>query len=114
MSTTLTEQNTILQEANAAKVKAETLLRRLLAAREETNRRLKENDSRDPLEAVTGKSALDKAIDTTRELVRKLNSHVAESTEHCTEETSSPISVNERVNSLPLPSITTFKPLRNG
>lgn len=78
MSTTMTDRQMILLETNAARDKAEALLRGLMQAKEEAERRLAEHDQRDPIAVVTGRSSLEKAIDATRKMIVTLNRRMAE------------------------------------
>jgi hypothetical protein len=52
---------------------AHALLARLLSDREQSEQRQAETGRRDPLKFVTGRSALDNAIATTRELIVRLD-----------------------------------------
>ncbi len=78
MSSTLTDRQMILLETNAARDKAEALLRGLLTAKEEAEKQLAEHDQRDPITVVTGESAIDKAINSTRKMIQTLNRRMAE------------------------------------
>lgn len=52
---------------------ADDLLRRLLTSREQCERRQAEAGLRDPMKFVTGQSALDDAIQTTRDMIRRMD-----------------------------------------
>jgi hypothetical protein len=78
MSTTMTDRQMILLQTNAARDKAEALLRGLMQAKEEAERRLAEHDQRDPMAVVTGRSSLEQAIDATRKMIQTLNRRLAE------------------------------------
>jgi hypothetical protein len=67
-----------VKAASEARDQAELLLRRLLADRERSEARFAEAGKRDPVTYVTGASALDCAISSTREMLRHLNELIAE------------------------------------
>lgn len=67
-----------VKAATEARDQAELLLRRLLADRERSEERFAEAGKRDPVTYVTGTSALERAITSTREMIRHLDEVIAE------------------------------------
>jgi hypothetical protein len=73
MATHLNGSATAEADASAAREEALMLLRRLEADRAESEARLVELGRTDPIKDVTGKSALDRAIDEARAMVAALD-----------------------------------------
>jgi len=73
-----TAANDRVKAATEARDQAESLLRRLLADRERSEERFAEAGKRDPVTYVTGTSALDRAIASTREMIRHLDQVITE------------------------------------
>jgi hypothetical protein len=67
-----TQRERFLAETAAAKERAESLLRGLIAAHAECESHLVRLNRKDPLKAVTGKSALDNAVAATRRMIESL------------------------------------------
>jgi hypothetical protein len=69
-------------EAAALRQEARDLLSRLMADREQSDRRAIESGKRDPMKAITGRTALENAIVATREMVRHMDLLLAEMDGH--------------------------------
>lgn len=67
-----------MDQAVELRRQADDLLCRLLATREQTERRLAETGHRDPIKAVTGQSAYDEAIRTTRDMIHRMDDLLGE------------------------------------
>ena len=74
----LTEKQRILLETNAAREKAEALLHGLMDAKRQTETQLASLKRADAYKTVTGRSAIDNAIVSTKRLVESLNRAVAQ------------------------------------
>ena len=73
-----TEPNRLtLAEAVKLREQANDLLNRLITDREQSERRLAEAGKRDPMKFVTGRTALEGAISTARELIVKMDELLA-------------------------------------
>ena len=66
----------IAQERHALKEQAQRVLERLMQNRTTSKQYHKDAGQTDPLSTVTGRSAIDRAIDTTREILQDLESAV--------------------------------------
>ncbi|TVQ60351.1 MAG: hypothetical protein EA379_08330 [Phycisphaerales bacterium] len=69
----LNEKQRVLLETNAARDRAEALLRGLLDAKAESEKQMATFKRPDAYKAVTGKSSIDNAIASTRRLIETLN-----------------------------------------
>lgn len=69
----LNETQRVVLETNAARDRAEALLRGLMDAKEQSERQLATLKRPDAYKAVTGKSSIDNAIASTRRLIETLN-----------------------------------------
>ncbi|MEC9374701.1 MAG: hypothetical protein VYC34_12690 [Planctomycetota bacterium] len=69
----ITERQRIVLETNAARDKAEALLRGLLDAKAVTERELSRLRREDPMRQVRGRSAIDNAISSTKRMIDTLN-----------------------------------------
>jgi len=73
-----TEPNRLsLNEATQLRQQAAELLQRLMADRELSERRSAETGKRDPMKFITGRTALDGAIASTREMIGQVDSLLA-------------------------------------
>lgn len=63
-----------LSEAVVLRRQAETLLARLKADREQSERRSADTGKRDPMKFITGRTALDAAIASTQDIIRQMDS----------------------------------------
>ncbi len=57
---------------------ADELLQRLIVGREQSEQRLMECGRRDAIKCVTGRSAIDEAIETTRSMIREMDAMLEE------------------------------------
>jgi len=73
MTSTMSQRQRIVLETTATRERAEALLRGLIDARQVSERRLSELNQHDHLKHVTGRSAMDNAIETTRRMIESLN-----------------------------------------
>lgn len=62
-----------VNEAVAARTRADSLLRQLIAASAECDSQLEQQNRQDPIRLVTGRSALDRAIHETRRMIDTLD-----------------------------------------
>lgn len=69
----LTEKQRVVLETNAARDRAEALLRGLMDAKAESEKQMAAFKRPDAYKAVTGKSSIDNAIASTRRLIETLN-----------------------------------------
>lgn len=69
----MTERQRILQETSVVREKAETLLRGLIEAKLTSERQLTGSAHRDRMKALTGRSSMDNAIDSTRRMIDSLD-----------------------------------------
>lgn len=69
----MTERQRILLETTSARDQAEALLRSLLDAKAQSEKRLAELKQSDSVKAVTGRSAMDNAIASTQRMIETLN-----------------------------------------
>ena len=60
-------------ESNGVREQADALLRRLIAERTRSERRMAEAGRNDPMKVVTGRSAIENAITATREVIRDVD-----------------------------------------
>ncbi|MCP3905483.1 MAG: hypothetical protein GY715_17800 [Planctomycetes bacterium] len=67
-----------LRLAAQARGEADHVLSRLIDSRLATERRLRDTGRPDPLKVLTGSSALDRAIATTREIIRRMDDLLGE------------------------------------
>lgn len=67
------EAQRIAQETTTAKAKAQALLHGLMEAKADADRRLSADRRLDAFKAVTGRSAMDNAIASTRQLIETLD-----------------------------------------
>ena len=74
----MTKHQRILLETTAARDQAEALLRALLDAKSQSERRLAELKQPDALKAVTGRSAMDNAIANTQRMIETLNRSIGQ------------------------------------
>jgi hypothetical protein len=65
-----------LAEAFKLREQANDLLNRLILDREQSERRLAETGKRDPMKFITGRTALEGAISTTRQLIHEMDALV--------------------------------------
>ena len=70
------EALTISRERHALKEQAQRVLERLMQNRTTSQQYHEDAGQNDPLSTVTGRSAIDRAIDTTREILQDLESAV--------------------------------------
>ena len=75
---TQTQQKMVL-EWTVARDDAEGLLRSLLDAKQESEKRMNELHQSDPFKRATGRSAIDDAIASTQRMIETLNRNVRES-----------------------------------
>ncbi len=87
----LSEQQRIVLETNAARDRAEALLQRLLEAKSECEREMSDLRRTDVYKTVTGRSAIENAIASTRRMIDTLN-HALEQAQAAT----SPVQMSER------------------
>ena len=69
--------NPVLIETKRMRVLAAAVLDRLLVERVEWEMRLAEHGRRDPLKIVTGSSAMDNAVVTTRDIIKRMDAMLA-------------------------------------
>ncbi len=69
----MTKRQRIMLETNAARDRAEALLKGLLDAKSVTERELARFNREDPMQMVKGRSAIDDAIASTRRMIETLN-----------------------------------------
>ncbi|MEM9083971.1 MAG: hypothetical protein AAGB34_10285 [Planctomycetota bacterium] len=62
-------EQALVEDKAVTRARAEAVLRSLEAARDECRARLREENRTDAMEAVTGESSLDRAVDATRRMV---------------------------------------------
>lgn len=72
----MTKQTDVLRETVAAHERAEALLQTLREARENSERRLAEQNQSDAMKRVTGRSAMDNAIESTQRMIESLERSV--------------------------------------
>lgn len=82
----LSQRQKILLETTTAREKAEALLRRLLESKAQSERHLAELKQPDTFKAVTGRSAMDNAIASTRRIIETLDRAVQQIKKDLTEE----------------------------
>ena len=63
---------------------ASDLLNQLLDHREQSEARFAEVGQTDPIKSITGRSAIDNAIETTRHLIRELETHLQDAPQPAT------------------------------
>lgn len=68
----------VLGEVTAARKQAEAVLRDLLAAQSECEQQLTQENRRDPMKLVTGRSSLENAIATTRRMIEAFDRQIQE------------------------------------
>lgn len=68
----------VYQELKAQLRRAEAVLRSLETAKQETERDLAADNREDPMKTVTGRSAIESAIDSTRAMIDRLRRALAE------------------------------------
>lgn len=61
------------QQTRQLREQAQTLLRHLMEGREQSNQRLAELGQRDAIKCVTGRSAIEQAIATTRNMIDEMD-----------------------------------------
>lgn len=76
----------VLRESVDARRKAEDLLRGLLAAKSQTEAYLSESGREDPVKRLTGKSAIENAIASTRRMIETLDRAVEQIRQGVSEE----------------------------
>jgi len=86
MTTVITQRRRVLLETNAARDKAEALLQNLMDAKRITERELSRFSREDPKRSVTGRSAIDDAIASTRRMIETLNRSLHEAERELAEE----------------------------
>jgi hypothetical protein len=86
-----------LIEAAAVRAQTADLLVRLIAERHMSERRMAEIGKRDAMKAVTGRTALDKAIESTREMIGRMDVILAKSHADVTMEPAPVIAVRSRM-----------------
>jgi hypothetical protein len=69
--------NPVLIETKRMRELASAVLDRLLVERVECEMRLAETGRRDPLKTVTGSSAMDNAVVTTRDIIKRMDAMLA-------------------------------------
>ena len=69
--------NPVLIETKRMRELASAVLDRLLVERVECEMRLAESGRRDPLKTVTGASAMDNAVVTTRDIIKRMDAMLA-------------------------------------
>jgi len=86
MPATMTERHQVLIETEAAREKAEALLRGLQEARARSERHLREIGQTDALKAVTGQSSIENAIASTQRMIDTLNRSLVQLRQGLTDE----------------------------
>lgn len=86
MKTVITQRQRLVLETNAARDKAEALLQNLLDAKRVTERELSRYQREDPMRTVTGRTAIDDAIASTRRMIETLNRSLREAERELAEE----------------------------
>jgi hypothetical protein len=86
MQMAMTERQRILMQFNAAREKAESLLRGLLEAKSKSERNLAETKQRDFVKQVTGRSSMDNAIASTQRMIETLTRNINEIRQELSEE----------------------------
>ncbi|UCD74525.1 MAG: hypothetical protein JSV91_12145 [Phycisphaerales bacterium] len=81
-----TISNLSVADAIQMRSDADKLLKRLLAEREVSEERCNENGMRDPIKQVTGASAMDVAVEETRQMIERLDALLAERAEDAANE----------------------------
>jgi hypothetical protein len=76
MQATPNEQ--VLAEMTAARARAEAVLRGLIEAQGECERQLKQENRRDAMKVVTGRSSLENAIASTRRMIESFDRQIQE------------------------------------
>lgn len=84
--TSMTPRQRMVLETTSARDQAEALLRGLLTARERSEQYLVEAKKPDAIRSITGRSAMDNAIASTRRMIDTLNRTLAELTSELTDE----------------------------
>lgn len=74
----LTTEQTLAMEASARRERAEAVLQSLMAAKAECEKQLARFKRPDMIKSVTGQSALDAAIASTKRMIESLNRTMAE------------------------------------
>jgi hypothetical protein len=81
-----TQRDHMLREWTTARDEAEALLRSLLEAKRESEKRLSQIRQTDAMKRVTGRSALDNAIASTKRMVETLEWNIGQARRHLTDE----------------------------
>ncbi len=76
MQATTNEQ--VLAEVSAARQRAENVLKGLIEAQSECEKQLTQENRRDAMKLVTGKSSLENAIATTRRMIESFDRQIQE------------------------------------
>jgi hypothetical protein len=74
-----------INEATLLRQEIGGLLQRLIASRDQSERRLAETGKRDPMKFITGQTSLEKAISTAQDMLSRLDGLLNEATEECGE-----------------------------